>query len=161
MILAGLLLAANAVAGERPGAENFLHASLPGKHVDLTVSLMQPVIEAEGLSFIRIQHVDKGLSAKGFDRPPYKLVFFGDRKVFQRARELDPRITPYLPFKITIYQGPNGNTHLSVMDPSVVGRMFNPRVQPLFREWSRTFQRILERTVERVKARSLPPAQGS
>ena len=156
LVLAVVLWASAARSAEPPGAGNFLHKAVAGEHVGLAVSLMQGVIEAEGLTFIRIQHVGQGLQAKGYDRRPYKLVFFGDRQQFQRARQLDPRITPYLPFKITVYLGEQGKTHLSVMDPAVVGRMFNPRVQPLFREWSRTFRRILARTAERVQARTFP-----
>jgi len=150
-----ILLCAVALAGSlraAPANPNFLEREIPGGHVGLALNHIQSAIQAEGFTFLRIQHVDKGLSAKGFDRPPYKIVFFANREQFERAREIDPRVTPYLPLKITVYEGESGNTHLSVVDPEVVGRMFNPGLQQQFAEWSRSLDRILDRTVKEVEA---------
>ncbi len=97
------------------------------------------------------------MAAKGFERPPYKIVFFGNRSQFEQARRIDPRVTPYLPLKITIYEGPSGNTHLSVVDPKVVGRMFNPGLKGQFFKWSEAMRQILDRTVDRVRQSTFSP----
>lgn len=154
-VLAVVPVAAGASHGQ--ANPNFLEREIAGAHVGLTLSHLQTVLEDEGFTFLRIQNVDKGLAAKGFDRPPYKLIFFGNRRQFERARRIDPRVTPYLPLKVTVYQGPDGDTHLSVVDPAVVGRMFNPGLQNLFRKWSEAMTRILDRTVKRVEASTFSP----
>jgi len=147
-IVAAILLAAPGAAAN----PNFLEREMAGAHVGLALNHLQSAIEAEGFTVLRVQNVDKGLAAKGFERPPYKIVFFANRAAFERAREIDPRVTPYLPLKITVYRDREGNTHLSVVDPAVVGRMFNPGLQPHFARWSQDLERILDRTREAVAA---------
>lgn len=151
VLAAGLVLVAGpaSAAGDNP---NFLERRIEGEHVGRTLNQLQTAIEEEGFTFLRVQNVDKGLSAKGFERPPYKIVFFGNREQFERARRVDPRVTPYLPLKITVYEDGEGATHLSVVDPSVVGRMFNPGLKEQFDAWSAALGRILDRTVEEVRA---------
>ncbi|MEF8793969.1 DUF302 domain-containing protein [Thiohalorhabdus sp.] len=131
---------------------NFLERSISGAHAGRTLNQLQNAIEQEGFSFMRVQNVDEGLAGSGFERPPYKIVFFGNREKFVRAREIDPRVTPYLPLKITVYEDDKGNTHLSVVDPAVVGRMFNPRLKDQFEAWSKALKRILDRTTKEVRA---------
>lgn len=131
---------------------NFLERSISGAHTGRTLNQLQNAISEEGFTFVRVQNVDKGLAGSGFERPPYKIVFFGHREQFERAREIDPRVTPYLPLKITVFEDKEGNTHLSVVDPAVVGRMFNPRLKDQFQEWSKALKRILDQTVEEVRA---------
>jgi|GEM_PF-6150604 len=145
-----LLAAAPVAAG--PANPNFLERTIEGEHVGRTLNQLQTAIADEGFTFMRIQNVDKGLAGNGFERPPYKIVFFGNRQQFERAREIDPRVTPYLPLKITVYADGNGDTHLSVVDPAVVGRMFNPGLKDQFEAWSEALTRILEQTVREVRA---------
>ncbi|MFA9460766.1 DUF302 domain-containing protein [Thiohalorhabdus sp. Cl-TMA] len=144
-------------AGADQARSNFLEREIPGAHVGLVLNHIQAAIHEAGFTFTRIQNVDQGLAAKGFDRPPYKIVFFGDRKAFEEARRIDPRVIPYLPLKITIYEGDEGDTHLSVVNPTVVGRMFNPGLQEQFRNWSRDISRILDQTVQEVRGRTFSP----
>ncbi|HKJ71322.1 MAG TPA: DUF302 domain-containing protein [Gammaproteobacteria bacterium] len=151
--IAALLLVAGMTASPAGAANpNFLERTIPGAHVGRTLNQLQNAIDEEGFTFMRIQNVDKGLEAHGFKRAPYKIVFFGNRKQFQRARRIDPRVTPYLPLKITVFQGESGNTHLSVADPAVVGRMFNPGLKSQFEDWSQAMKRILDTTVKEVRA---------
>lgn len=131
---------------------NFLEREIEGAHVGQAVNMIQPVIEGEGYSFMGVQNVDDGLSGRGFDQAPYKIVFLGDREAFEEARAKDPRVTPYLPLKITIYEGEEGNTHLSAVDPKVVGAMFNPTLQHHFLEWSQAIRHILQATSQKVRA---------
>lgn len=149
-LLAAMAAASPAAAGH--ANPNFLERTVQGAHVGRVLNQLQTALADEGFTLMRIQNVDKGLAGHGFERPPYKIVFFGNRKQFERAREIDPRVTPYLPLKVTVYQGKKGNTHLSVVDPAVVGRMFNPRLKDQFREWSGALKRILDRTVREVRA---------
>ena len=131
---------------------NFLERSIEGAHSGRALNQLQTAIEEEGFSFMRVQNVDKGLAGSGFERPPYKIVFFGNREQFERAREIDPRVTPYLPLKVTVYEDEKGDTHLSVVDPAVVGRMFNPRLKDQFEAWSTALKRILDQTAKEVRA---------
>jgi uncharacterized protein (DUF302 family) len=149
-LVLGLATAPVAVAG--PGNPNFLERTIDGSRMGLTLNHLQTAIAEEGFTFMRIQNVDKGLAGNGFERPPYKIVFFGNREQFERAREIDPRVTPYLPLKITVYEDGDGQTHLSVVDPAVVGRMFNPALKERFEAWSSALKRILEQTVKEVRA---------
>ena len=149
-VVLGLAPAAPVVAG--PANPNFLERTIDGSRMGLTLNHLQTAIANEGFTFMRIQNVDKGLAGHGFERPPYKIVFFGNREQFEQAREIDPRVTPYLPLKITVYEDGNGQTHLSVVDPAVVGRMFNPALKGRFEAWSAALKRILDRTVQEVRA---------
>ena len=139
---------------------NFLEREIEGAHVGQAVNIIQSVIEGEGYTFMGVQNIDDGLNAKGFEQTPYKIVFLGDREAFEEARAKDPRVTPYLPLKITIYEGKEGNTHLSAVDPRIVGAMFNPGLQHQFLEWSQAIRRILEVTSEKVRAGTWPGTEG-
>jgi uncharacterized protein (DUF302 family) len=151
--LIGLVALAGALLGPPAAANpNFLERTIDGAHVGRTLNQLQNAIAEEGFTFMRIQNVDKGLAGHGFERPPYKIVFFGNREQFERARRIDPRVTPYLPLKITVYQDEAGDTRLSVVDPAVVGRMFNPGLKEQFRAWSGALKRILDQTVREVRA---------
>ena len=149
-LVAVLTLPVGGAAGQ--ANPNFLERTIDGSHVGVTLNHLQTAIAEEGFTFMRIQNVDKGLAGHGFERPPYKIVFFGNREQFQQARKVDPRVTPYLPLKITVYEDEQGDTHLSVVDPAVVGRMFNPGLKARFQAWSAALERILDRTVAEVRA---------
>jgi len=156
-LLVGVCLVLSGAVGATPpekgnGNPNFLERTIEGEHVGRTLNQLQTAIAAEGFTFMRIQNVDKGLAGHGFERPPYKIVFFGNREQFEQAREIDPRVTPYLPLKITVYESGQGNTRLSVVDPAVVGRMFNPALKDQFQAWSHSLKRILDQTVKEVQA---------
>lgn len=155
IIWLGLALALanfSALAAPPTKNPNFLEREIEGAHVGQAVNMIQPVIEGEGYTFMGVQNVDDGLTGRGFEQAPYKIVFLGDREAFEAARAKDPRVTPYLPLKITIYEGEEGNTHLSAVDPRVVGEMFNPGLQHQFLEWSQAIRRILQATSEKVRA---------
>ncbi|HKJ89159.1 MAG TPA: DUF302 domain-containing protein [Gammaproteobacteria bacterium] len=151
-ILIGFMLLAAAPAWAGRANPNFFEREIQGAHVGMALSHIQTAIEEEGFTFMRVQNVDKGLGAHGFPRAPYKIVFFGDREAFEKARKIDPRVTPYLPLKITVYRGKEGNTHLSVVDPAVVGRMFNPGLKGQFELWSKKVRAILDRTTRKVRS---------
>ncbi|KPV40413.1 hypothetical protein AN478_06340 [Thiohalorhabdus denitrificans] len=157
ILIALALLVSAPLAGAAQGNPNFFEREISGASVELVLSQLQNAIDEAGFTFMRVQNVDKGLAAKGFDRPPYKIVFFGDREAFEKAREIDPRVTPYLPLKITLYEDEAGNSHLSVVDPAVVGRMFNPGLQEQFQDWSRRMQQILDTTTEEVEGSTFSP----
>ncbi|MFP4560467.1 MAG: DUF302 domain-containing protein [Thiohalorhabdus sp.] len=157
IIVAVALLVSAPLAGAAQGNPNFFEREIPDASVELVLSQLQNAIDEAGFTFMRVQNVDKGLEAKGFERPPYKIVFFGDREAFEKAREIDPRVTPYLPLKITLFEDDKGRVHLSVVDPAVVGRMFNPGLQEQFQDWSRQMRQILDDTAEEVEGSTLSP----
>lgn len=67
------------------------------------MAVLQQSIGDHGYTLSRVQRVDIGLTASGFQTDKYRVVFFG---VLDEVREISrqyPELIPYLPLKIAIF----------------------------------------------------------
>ena len=109
-----------------------------------TMSLLQESIKLHGYQLSRVQRVDVGLSAKGYQTDKYRIVFFGKGKEIQQLSAKYPQLIPYLPLKIAIF-AEDDNTILISTNPSTYNDLFNlPELKPTFEKWSIDITKIMK-----------------
>ncbi len=143
-ILAGLALCVMslyfAVASASDSA--MLHAQSQDPYPEAMMKL-QRAIEANGYRFSRVQRVDYGLRKRGYDIPPYRIVFFGKPEQIRFLSVAQPELLPFLPLKIIIYQE-GDNVVLLAANPSTLARFYRGKdVAGVFETWGRDIRKIL------------------
>ena len=107
-----------------------------------TMSTLQEAINKRGYTLSRVQRVDVGLSAKGYQTDKYRVVFFGKGEQIQQLSAKYPQLVPYLPLKIAIY-AEGDNTILISANPNTFHDMFMlPELKPVFDEWLKDITEI-------------------
>lgn len=61
-------------------------------------------INNHGYTPTKIQPVDQGLRAKGYEASDYKLIFFGDKEQVDQVLAVNPEAVMLLPLKIILYR---------------------------------------------------------
>ncbi|MHB8915032.1 MAG: DUF302 domain-containing protein [Thiobacillus sp.] len=61
-------------------------------------------INNHGYTPVKIQPVDEGLRAKGYETSEYKLIFFGDKPQLDKILAVTPEAAVMLPLRIILYQ---------------------------------------------------------
>lgn len=108
-----------------------------------TMSLLQEAISNKGYTLVRVQRVDVGLTAKGYETDKYRVVFFAKGKQLQQLSAQYPQLIPYLPLKIAIFAEAE-NTILISANPTVFNDMFNiPALRPILQTWQNDITEIL------------------
>ena len=77
---------------------------------------LQESIRAHGYAVTRVQRVDVGLTGMGYKTDKYRIVFLGKIDEIRAIAEKAPRMTPYLPLKISIF-AEDGQTVLVTANP--------------------------------------------
>lgn len=105
--------------------------------------LLQEAIVKQGYTVSRVQHVDKGLRQRGYETGLYRVVFFGQPQQMNQVRKQFPELMPYLPLKITLYEG-EGHVSASSMQPATLSHFFeNAKIQQLLEEWQQDLTMIM------------------
>ncbi len=104
---------------------------------------LQRAIEANGYRFSRVQRVDCGLRTRGYNIPPYRIVFFGKPEQIRFLSVAPPELLPFLPLKIIIYQQ-GDNVVLLAANPSILASFYRGKdVAGVFATWGRDIRKIL------------------
>ncbi|MDH5573416.1 MAG: DUF302 domain-containing protein [Gammaproteobacteria bacterium] len=64
---------------------------------------LQETIKNQGYTVSRVQRIDIGLTASGYQTDKYRVVFFGKHKEITDLSERYPHMIPYLPLQIAIF----------------------------------------------------------
>lgn len=125
-------------------AQNLLmvrsHQSFPETMLEL-----QSAIGDRGYRVSRVQRVDIGLTASGFQTDKYRIVFFGKPEQVRELSARYPQLVPYLPQKITLF-AEEDETLLVAVDPSLYQELVpDPAMAPVFEQWRTDVQAILDR----------------
>ena len=67
-------------------------------------TLLTLAINNHGYTPTKIQPVDQGLRAKGYEATDYKLIFFGDKEQVDQVLAVNPEAAILLPLKIILYR---------------------------------------------------------
>ena len=78
--------------------------------------VLQNAIKQQGYTLSRVQRVDIGLTASGFQTDKYRIVFFGKPDEIRTLTAEHPQLIPYLPVSITIF-AENEQTVLTAINP--------------------------------------------
>ena len=107
------------------------------------MSLLQEAIGSRGYTVSRVQYVDKGLRESGYQTGLYRVVFFGRPEQMAMVRERYPALIPYLPLKITLYEGQHA-VGASTLQPATLAPYFSqPPVRRMIDGWQRDVVAIM------------------
>ncbi|HID48894.1 MAG TPA: DUF302 domain-containing protein [Chromatiales bacterium] len=134
LVLAGLLLARAA------GAEDLLMARVPMTFPE-AMSKLQETLKKHGQTLSRVQRVDIGLTAKGYQTDKYRVVFFGRAEEVRDLTNRYPEFIPYLPHKIAIF-AEEDETLLVAANPEQLFQNDDPEQQAIVRRWREDLETI-------------------
>jgi uncharacterized protein (DUF302 family) len=109
-----------------------------------TMNSLQQIVRDHGYTVARVQRVDVGLTASGFQTAEYRVVFLGKPDEIERLVARHPTLLPYLPLKITVFA--EGESTLALTNnPAILGNFFPvTELRPYFRRWERDVRSILD-----------------
>lgn len=84
-----------------------------------TMLAVQKTLGEYGYTVSRVQRVDIGLTASGFETDRYRIVFFGKPEEIRHLSGEHPELIPYLPLKMTIF-AEQDETLLVALDPTAL-----------------------------------------
>jgi len=84
-----------------------------------TMLAVQKTLKEYGYTVSRVQRVDIGLTASGFETDRYRIVFFGKPEEIRHLSGEHPELIPYLPLKMTIF-AEQDETLLVALDPTAL-----------------------------------------
>ena len=109
-----------------------------------TMSTLQAAIKQQGYTLSRVQRVDIGLTASGYQTDKYRVVFFGKAEEVHELARSHPDIIPYLPLKIAIF-AEDDQTLLVCSNPLAFIDMFpESSLKSVFVRWKKDMVQILE-----------------
>jgi uncharacterized protein (DUF302 family) len=105
---------------------------------------LQEAIRDHGYTVSRVQHVDIGLTASGFETDLYRLVFFARPGEVEALSERHPLLVAYLPLQVAIF-AEEGETLVVTTNPSKLSDFFpEADLQAVLATWERDLHSILE-----------------
>jgi uncharacterized protein (DUF302 family) len=129
--------------GASAGADELLMARVIRPFPEAMNSL-QETIRAKGYVVSRVQRVDVGLTASGFQTAEYRIVFFGKQAEIRELSASYPELIPYLPLAIVVF-AEGDETLILTTDPLKLGEFFNkPKLLARFRVWEKDVRAIFD-----------------
>ena len=105
---------------------------------------LQETIRAKGYVVSRVQRVDVGLTASGFQTAEYRIVFFGKQAEIRELSAAYPELIPYLPLTIVVL-AEGDDTLVLTTDPLKLGEFFNkPELLARFGVWEKDVRAIFD-----------------
>ena len=106
---------------------------------------LQDAIGEHGNQLTRVQRVDIGLTASGFETDRYRVVFFGDPQEVAELAARYPELIPYLPIKVAIF-GEDEETLVVTLNPRGFRDFYpEPELGPVFARWEKDLHSIFDR----------------
>ena len=141
-----LLLLCIAALGMAPAparADEMLIAR-SGRDFEDTMTSLQGAIAARGYKVTRVQSVDAGLEAKGYQTDKYRVVFYGKADEVARLAERYPELIPFLPLSVAIF-AEGSQTLLATNRPRALKAFFAaPELAPTFERWEKDLVAIFD-----------------
>jgi len=106
---------------------------------------VQLALKSQGYTVSRVQRVDVGLHASGFQTAEYRVVFFAKPEELHKLSELYPELIPYLPWQLVVIAEAD-DTLVFTANPSKLNEFFkHPELQALFVTWESDVRAVLSR----------------
>ncbi len=143
--LGSLLIALSIFAGSPLSlADELLMVRSPLPFAE-TMLALQDAIREHGYQLSRVQRVDIGLTASGFETDKYRVVFFGRPQEVHELAVHYPELIPYLPIKVAIF-GEEEETVLVTLNPRGFRGFYpEPELGPVFDRWEKDLHSIFDR----------------
>ena len=104
---------------------------------------LQESVGAHGYTLARVQRVDIGLTAAGFETDKYRIVFYGKTDEIQRLTREWPELIPFLPLNFSIF-AEGDQTLVVAMNPVYLEpHCEDPELHTLLRRWENDVRSIL------------------
>jgi len=108
-----------------------------GRDFEETMASLQTAIAARGYKVTRVQRVDVGLEAKGYQTDKYRVVFYGKADELALLAERHPELIPFLPLSVAIL-AEGSQTLVTTNRPGALKALFPaPELVPTFDRWER------------------------
>ena len=108
------------------------------------MALLQQTIKEQGYQVSRVQRVDIGLTASGFQTDKYRVVFFGTLDDIREVSNQYPELIPYLPLQIAIFAENEETLLLSSSFQHLRPYYTSPTLRARFDRWETDIRKILE-----------------
>lgn len=109
------------------------------------MNALQSSIAKQGYRVSRVQRVDVGLTASGYDTAEYRIVFFMRPEQLDMIEVDHPYMVPFMPLKITIFAEGN-DTILVTLNPLKLNDFFpDEGLGEQFAAWERDIIQIIDR----------------
>lgn len=92
---------------------------------------LQESIAAHGYTVSRVQRIDIGLTGMGYKTDKYRIVFAGKIDEIRELTDKAPKLTPYLPPKISIF-AEGDQTILVTINPKLYAAIAGDAIDPVF-----------------------------
>ena len=109
-----------------------------------TMLTLQQTIKDYGYTVSRVQRVDIGLTAMGYETDKYRVVFYGKLDEQQRITNKFPAFIPYLPLKIAIFAEGNETLLVATNPTSFKAYYVDPQLVIQFDHWESDLRAIFE-----------------
>ncbi len=107
------------------------------------IASLQEAIRNNGYTVSRVQRVDVGLTASGFQTAEYRIVFFGKADEVRRLSTAYPELIPYLPLNIVMF-AEGDDTLLLTTSPLKLAEFFDkPELRAQFARWEKDVRVII------------------
>ena len=108
------------------------------------MATLQQAIKAKGYTLTRVQRVDIGLKAAGYETDKYRLVFFGKLDEVRDLSGRYPALIPYIPLKIAIFAEDEETLLLAASFQHLKAYFADPALSAYFERWESDIENILE-----------------
>ena len=127
-----------------PTAADELLMARIGQPFPEAMNSLQQAIRAKGYTVSRVQRVDVGLTASGFQTAEYRIVFFGKTEEIRALSANYPEVIPYLPLNIVIF-AEGDDTLVLTTNPLKLGEFFEkPGLRAQFGIWEKDLRAIFD-----------------
>lgn len=109
-----------------------------------TMSTLQAAIKKQGYTLSRVQRVDIGLTAMGYETDKYRVVFFGKADEVHQLTRNHPEFVPYLPLKIAIFAEQHETILITSNPLAFIDLYPNKNLEKIFRRWKKDVVQILK-----------------
>jgi uncharacterized protein (DUF302 family) len=107
-----------------------------------TMNSLQDAVRSQGYVVSRVQRVDVGLTASGFETAEYRLVFFGKATEIRELSARYPELIPYLPLSIVVF-AEGDDTLILTTNPHKLAEFYDrPELTDQFRRWEQDVRAI-------------------
>ncbi len=104
---------------------------------------LQETLSEFKYSLSRVQRIDIGLTASGYQTDKYRIVFFGTEKEIAHLSKKYPHLLPYIPWKIAIF-AEQQDTLLVSANPMQLSDKKYPDADKYLVKWKKDIEQIFQ-----------------
>lgn len=104
---------------------------------------LQETIHEFNYRVSRVQRIDIGLTASGYQTDKYRVVFFGTEKEIAHLSKKYPHLLPYIPWKIAIFAEQQDTLLVSANPMQLIDKK-HPGADKYLTKWKKDIEKIFQ-----------------